>query len=112
MGAAIFTSSRPTMIAGDSIKAKAATINPSKGIFWLDRKLSAVINVTALIEPYAAAIAAELNTFSFILRIRKQISGIINDIIMAAKTVGMTGPPKPLLSSSRPPLNPIARKKV
>jgi hypothetical protein len=30
---------------------------------------------------------------------------------MAAKTVGITGPPNPLLSSSRPPLNPIARRR-
>ena len=50
-GAANFTSSSPTMIAGDSIRAKAATMKPSKLIFWLSRKLWAVMKVTALIEP-------------------------------------------------------------
>ena len=48
---ASFTSSRPTMIAGDSINARAATMKPSWGSFWVSRKLSAVMKVTALIEP-------------------------------------------------------------
>ena len=39
------------MMAGDSIRAKAATMKPSKLSFWLSRKLWAVMKVTALMEP-------------------------------------------------------------
>ncbi len=70
-----------------------------------------MMNVTALIDPYAAAIAAELKTFNFILRIKKQIRGINKDINMAATTVGNTGPPNPLLFNSSPPLKPIAKRR-
>ena len=51
VGAANLTSSSPTMMAGDSIRARAATMKPSKGRFWVSRKLSAVMKVTALIDP-------------------------------------------------------------
>ena len=48
LGAANFTSNKPTMIAGDSIKAKAPTINPSKFMFWLSKKLSAGLDALVL----------------------------------------------------------------
>ena len=111
LGAANFTSNKPTIIAGDSIKAKAPTMNPSKSILWLSKKLSAEIKVTALIEPYAAAIAAELKTSNLYLKIKNPISGIINDIIIAAPNVGKTWSVKPLFCISIPPLKPIAKSK-
>ena len=46
------------MIAGDSIKAIAATMCPDQEIARSSRKLVAVMNVTALIEPKVAAIPA------------------------------------------------------
>ena len=110
-GAANFTSNKPTMIAGDSIKAKAPTMNPSKSIFWLSKKLSAEINVTALIDPYAAAMAAELKTSNLYLKIKNPISGIIKDISIAAPNVGKTWSVKPLFWISIPPLKPIAKSK-
>jgi len=39
------------MIAGDSIRARAATMKPSWGVPVTSRKLSAVMKVTALIDP-------------------------------------------------------------
>ena len=51
LGVASFTSSKPTMIAGDSIMASAATMKPSWSRPRVSRKLSAVMKVTALIEP-------------------------------------------------------------
>ena len=111
LGAANFTSNKPTMMAGDSIKAKAPTMNPSKSIFWLSKKLSAEIKVTALIDPYAAAIAAELKTSNLYLKIKNPISGIIKDIITAALNVGKTWSVNPLFCISIPPLKPIAKSK-
>ena len=111
LGAANFTSNKPTMIAGDSIKAKAPTMNPSKSILWLSKKLSAEIKVTALIDPYAAAIAAELTTSNLYLKIKNPINGIINYIRFAALSVGKTWSVKPLFCISIPPLKPIAKSK-
>jgi len=48
------------------------------------------MNVTALIEPYAAAIAAELKTSNLNLKIKNQIRGITSDISIAALKVGNT----------------------
>ena len=98
-------------MAGDSIKARAPTMNPSKSILWLSKKLSAEIKVTALIDPYAEAIAAELKTSNLYLKIKNPISGIINDIRIAAPNVGRTWSVNPLFCISIPPLKPIARSK-
>ena len=99
------------MIAGDSIKAKAPTIKPSKAIFWLSKKVYAEINVTAIIEPYAAAIAAELKTSNLNLKIKNPISGINKDMTIAALKVGNTWSVKPLFCISIPPLKPIAKSR-
>tara|TARA_Y100001978_G_scaffold182381_1_gene179215 strand:- start:1461 stop:1682 length:222 start_codon:yes stop_codon:yes gene_type:complete len=65
-------------------------MNPSDSIFWLVKKLSAEINVTALIEPYAAAIAAELKILNFNRNTTNPIRGINRDIIIAALKVRKT----------------------
>ena len=49
------------------------------------------MNVTALMDPYAAEIAAALKTSNLNLSTKKQIRGIKSDINIAAITVGRTG---------------------
>ncbi len=55
--------------------------------------------------------AAELNTFSFNLKMKKQIIGINRDINIAAQIVGIRGPLRLLFCSSNPPLKPIAKRR-
>jgi 5-formaminoimidazole-4-carboxamide-1-beta-D-ribofuranosyl 5'-monophosphate synthetase len=58
----------PTII-GASINAITATMWPLK-VYCISKKVIAVTNVTALTEPYAAAMAPELSMLKRFLRIK------------------------------------------
>ena len=106
-----FFSKSPIIIAGDSIKAIIATIWPWICNCWVSRKDTAVTNVTALTEPYAAAIAPASNTFSFLLKIKKVYNGIISEIAIPNKIDQPISLVNVSCDSSCPPLNPIANNK-
>lgn len=70
-----FTSKTPIIMDGASIIAIIAIICPPNGMLCISKKETVVTKVTALTEPYAAAMAPALGIPNFFFRIKKVMMG-------------------------------------
>lgn len=102
---------RPMIIAGDSINAIIATMCPWRFNCCDSKNETAVTKVTALTDPYAAAIAPESKMFNFLFKIKKVYNGIVTEIPTPNNIDQAISVLKVSCDNSCPPLKPIANNK-
>ena len=75
---ALFASKIAKIMAGDSMSAIAAAIWPPNAMPYCSRDWVAVIKVTALTDPYVAAMAAASKLLSLVFKTRYPMTGIMS----------------------------------